>query len=85
MHPPSTGLVLCSNVPFDVVLVDYDLDDGKGDDLVRELMSRVTRPEIIGISARPEGNAALRAAGADAVCSKLRFSEVIQHLVEQER
>ena len=61
---------------FDVVLVDYDLDDGKGDELVSELRTADRRPRIVGVSARPDGNSALLAAGADAVCSKGEFSRI---------
>ncbi|MGC4113666.1 MAG: response regulator [Myxococcales bacterium] len=61
---------------FDAVLVDYDLDDGKGADLVRELRQGGSRIPIIGVSARDDGNAALLAAGADTAVSKLRFGEV---------
>ena len=62
---------------YELILVDYDLDDEKGDALVRALATTHPRPRIIGVSARPEGNDALFAAGADAVCNKLRFSKVV--------
>ena len=61
---------------FDVVLMDYDLDDGKGNDLVRELVTSSRRPVIIATSAHAEGNAALLAAGADGVCGKLEFHRI---------
>lgn len=62
---------------FDVVLVDYDLDDGKGDELVRWLLLACrTGSKIIGVSARDVGNEALLAAGAHATCPKLRFSQI---------
>ena len=57
----------------DVVLVDYDLDDGKGDELVRSLRASSFTGRIIGISAHQAGNDALVAAGADAVCAKGQF------------
>jgi DNA-binding response OmpR family regulator len=60
--------------PFGVALVDYDLDDGKGDALVRELRAAGSRLRIIGVSSKAEGNRALVAAGADASCSKLAFA-----------
>ncbi|HEY3445048.1 MAG TPA: response regulator [Myxococcales bacterium] len=62
--------------PFDAVLVDYDLDDGKGEVLVRELRAAGNRVRTIGVSAKDEGNVALLAAGADAVVPKMRFSEI---------
>ncbi|MEO8553831.1 MAG: response regulator [Kofleriaceae bacterium] len=61
---------------FDVALVDFDLDDGKGDALVRWLRATGRRLPIIAVSARAEGNAALVAAGADATCGKLVFATI---------
>jgi CheY-like chemotaxis protein len=61
---------------FDAVLVDYDLDDGKGSVLVLQLRAQGYRLPIIAISAHEMGNAALLAAGATAVCPKLKFDEI---------
>jgi DNA-binding NarL/FixJ family response regulator len=61
---------------FDVVLVDFDLDDGKGADLVRELTSRPERPFVVAVSAHADGNTSLLAAGADAACPKLEFARI---------
>jgi DNA-binding response OmpR family regulator len=61
---------------FDLFLVDYDLDDGKGNELVRELRDSRNRAIIIGVSSHEEGNAALMRAGASAVCSKMKFDEI---------
>jgi DNA-binding NarL/FixJ family response regulator len=61
---------------FDVVLVDFDLDDGKGTVLVRELAASVGRPRIVGTSSHADGNAALLDAGADAFCGKLEFARI---------
>src|SRR5262245_34583199 len=61
---------------YDVVIVDYDLDDGKGDTLVRELRGAGRKIRILGVSAREEGNEALLRAGADAVCSKMDFNRI---------
>jgi DNA-binding response OmpR family regulator len=66
-----------ASASFDVVLVDYDLDDGKGDEFVRWLRT-TSAVRIVGVSARDRGNEALVAAGADAVCAKIHFSK-IQH------
>lgn len=61
---------------FDLLLVDYDLDDGKGDELVKELHAS-SRPMLaIGVSSHDEGNAALLRAGAVAVCSKMHFDRI---------
>lgn len=59
--------------PFELVLLDYDLDDGKGDALLRELRGQSNRPWVIAASAHEAGNEALRLAGADAVCAKAEF------------
>src|SRR5262249_16099306 len=69
---------------FDVVLVDYDFDDGKGVQFVRELRATNVRVPIIGVSSHEEGNAALLSSGASAICSKMdfdRISSVIEKLM----
>ena len=58
---------------FDVVLVDFDLDDGKGSELVRELVAVPGRPLIVATSSHADGNSALLHAGADAICGKPEF------------
>jgi DNA-binding response OmpR family regulator len=65
---------------FDLLLVDYDLDDGKGEELVRELRQTGNKIRIVGVSAREEGNAALLRAGVDAICGKMEFNR-IQELI----
>lgn len=65
---------------FDLVLVDYDLDDGKGATFVRELKAVDYGGWIVGVSAHSEGNELLEAAGADAICPKARLSELGQVL-----
>ncbi|SPE54702.1 Acetyltransferase, ribosomal protein N-acetylase (modular protein) [Verrucomicrobia bacterium] len=61
---------------YDVLLVDYDLEDGKGDELVRAC--RVSHPglRIIAVSAHVAGNTALLEAGASAVCAKMEFDKI---------
>jgi DNA-binding response OmpR family regulator len=61
---------------FEVVLVDFDLDDGKGTELVRTLRPGPGRPWVIAVSAHEAGNTALLEAGADAACSKLEFARI---------
>ena len=61
---------------FDLLLIDYDLDDGKGEELVRELREARNNVRIIGVSAREEGNLALLQAGVDAICSKMEFNRI---------
>ena len=62
--------------PFDAVLVDDDLVDGGGEALVSELSRRRPELRLVGISAHPEGNARLRAAGAHASCEKRDFGQI---------
>jgi DNA-binding response OmpR family regulator len=66
---------------YDLLLVDYDLDDGKGDELVRA--SRILYPKlkIVAASAHEAGNAALLKAGASAVCGKMEF-DTIEHVLK---
>jgi CheY-like chemotaxis protein len=61
---------------FDAILVDYDLDDGKGEHVVRGMRARGFAGPIVAVSAHEEGNAALVSAGATAACPKARFREV---------
>src|SRR3712207_6771885 len=61
---------------FEVVLLDYDLDDGKGSELAAELARRAGRPLLIAVSSHAGGNGALLAAGADAACGKLEFAGI---------
>ena len=61
---------------FDLVLCDYDLDDGKGDEFVRECRVAHPRTPIIAVSSHEVGNAALIRAGASAVCSKMEFQRI---------
>jgi DNA-binding response OmpR family regulator len=65
-----------SDGSFDLLLVDYDLDDGKGAELVQSLRSSRHSIVIIAVSARSEGNDALVKAGANAVCSKMEFDGI---------
>ena len=61
---------------FHVALVDYDLPDGKGTDVVRALRTIGFSGTIVAISSRDEGNAELRAAGANVTCSKKDFRRI---------
>jgi DNA-binding NarL/FixJ family response regulator len=67
-----------SSGTFEMVFSDYDLDDGKGDEFVREC--RASHPElpIVAVSSHDEGNAALVKAGASAVCGKMEFDRIGQ-------
>ena len=61
---------------FDAVLVDFDLDDGKGSEVVKLIATLSVKPVVIAVSSHAEGNAELTNAGADAICSKLEFSGI---------
>jgi CheY-like chemotaxis protein len=63
---------------FDLVLSDYDLDDGKGEEFVRDCRAIHPLLPIIAVSSHEAGNTALIAAGASAVCSKLEFDRIQQ-------
>lgn len=55
---------------FAAVLVDFDLDDGNGYVLARELRANGLAGRIVAISAHDKGNARLLAAGATASCPR---------------
>ena len=61
---------------FDLLLVDYDLDDGKGDELVREQSIAGKPMPAIAVSSHDGGNTALLRAGAVAVCNKMEFDRI---------
>lgn len=61
---------------FDVVLVDYDLDDGKGDQLIRKIHTNRLAVKIVAVSSHEQGNTALSESGADAICSKMGFDRI---------
>jgi DNA-binding response OmpR family regulator len=61
---------------YDLVLSDYDLDDGKGEEFVRECRAAHPCLPIIAASSHDAGNAALVRAGASAVCSKMEFDHI---------
>lgn len=67
---------LISAPPFDAVLVDYDLPDGKGVRVVEALRGRRFPGLIVAVSAKDDGNAALRAAGAHATCKKAELHHI---------
>ena len=72
----SARRAVMEHVKFDAVLVDYDLDDGKGDELVRELRREGYSGRIIAASSHEDGNKALELAGADAICAKSDMSRI---------
>jgi DNA-binding NarL/FixJ family response regulator len=61
---------------YDLLLVDYDLDDGKGDELVSFCRREHPELKIIAASSHDPGNAALLKAGASAICGKMDFDKI---------
>ncbi len=61
---------------YDIILADYDLDDGKGAELVNEIRERGSASGIIAVSSHEHGNSELMKAGADTVCPKLEFRRI---------
>jgi CheY-like chemotaxis protein len=61
---------------FEAVLLDYDLDDGKGASLIEFIRQLPYVPIVVATSSHEEGNTSLLAAGADAACSKGHFAEI---------
>lgn len=61
---------------FDAVLLDYDLDDGKGTSLFEVIAQLSPVPVVVATSAKDVGNEALLAAGARAACGKTKFAQI---------
>ena len=61
---------------FELIFLDYDLDDGKGAELLMDLCSMSLRSYVIAVSAHHAGNMALLKAGANEICGKLHFSKI---------
>jgi DNA-binding response OmpR family regulator len=72
----SQGRRSISTNKYDLILLDYDLDDGKGSELAVEI--RISNPKlpVIGVSSHQQGNEALLKAGANAICSKMDFDRI---------
>jgi DNA-binding response OmpR family regulator len=66
---------------YELLIVDYDLDDGKGDELVQACRVSYPKLKIIAASAHEAGNTALLKAGASACCGKMEFNR-IQSVIE---
>jgi DNA-binding response OmpR family regulator len=75
---------LAAEPAFDAVLVDYDLPDAKGTAVIQHLRSTGFAGVVIAVSAKDDGNAELRAAGAHAVCKKAQL-HLIGILLEEQR
>ncbi len=74
----SAARAALANEAFETVIVDFDLDDGKGTEIVTALKQAARRPLIVAASSHAEGNRALVAAGADVICAKMEFSRIAE-------
>lgn len=64
------ALTATSSVEFDLALLDYELPDGTGADVIAELRRHSPRVLIVGVSADRLFNERLAAAGADRTMEK---------------
>ena len=69
---------------FNLVLCDYDLDDGKGADFVKFLRHKESSVPVVAVSSHNEGNEALIKAGANIICSKMDFKNLPRVIKELE-
>ncbi len=72
---------------FDAVLLDHDLPDGKGTELLEDIRQQGLDRRVIAVSSFDDKNAGLLAAGAVAAVSKLKFAgieEVLKKLEAEE-
>lgn len=67
---------------YNLLLVDYDLDDSKGEEFVSFVRSQNQLIPIVAVSSHQEGNNAMLSVGATAVCEKLQFRK-INDVIEQ--
>ncbi|BBM86881.1 response regulator [Candidatus Uabimicrobium amorphum] len=63
---------------FDILLVDYDLDDGKGNEFIAYAKKQKHQSFIIAVSSHKEGNERLKAAGANCICAKAQFDHITE-------
>ena len=61
---------------FPIILVDYDLDDGKGTEFLEYINQQPHNRFIIAVSSHKNGNHKLKAAGANCICAKSKFSHI---------
>jgi DNA-binding NarL/FixJ family response regulator len=76
VHKISEAWAILSQDKIDIVLVDFDLDDGKGSELVKKIRARDLPVKIVAVSSHERGNMALQKAGANAICSKMEFGYI---------
>ena len=65
-----------SDGEFDVALISDKYDDGTGEELLTSIKSNNLTVKTVAIAAYEDSNLKLRDAGADAICSKMDFSDI---------
>ena len=70
------AISLYDSQEFDLVLVDYDLDDSKGLEVVDHIRDRDKSIPIIAVSSHDLGNRRMLSAGATAQCGKMKFKNI---------
>ena len=73
----SDAKTIITEKSFDLILSDFDLDDGKGDEFVSYIRSIEINTPVIAISSHEVGNNKLIAVGANVICSKMKFKEIL--------
>jgi DNA-binding NarL/FixJ family response regulator len=69
----------------DVVLLDWELPDQPGADVLAELKTLEGLPEIIVLSVHPEAESAARSAGADAFVTKTKPPDRLMAILRTKR
>lgn len=65
-----------SNNLYDLVLLDYDLDDCKGNEIATKIKQLFPSLKIIATSSHSKGNNLILKAGANAICEKMEFKKI---------
>lgn len=65
---------------YDFVLLDYDLADGKGTEVLAEARDWLSQPFVVATSSHDRGNTALLKAGAHDTCNKMEFQHITERL-----
>ena len=67
---------LKSNSRYHLILIDYDLDDCKGDEITKKIRQTYPDIKIIATSSHSKGNNLMFKAGAHAICGKMEFKKI---------
>ena len=65
-----------SNNLYDLALIDYDLDDCKGDEITLYIKRLYPSIKVIATSSHSKGNNLILNAGANAICGKMNFKKI---------